>query len=147
MKVKKNSIISGLFLKIEFDGKLNFNNPQFTEGISPPLFKQSPLLGLPLLFEKPLIPPPPSQYVQSLYGQGKPGGKGFFSFRSGKVRETCNGQRKNSIFIRIPALLENQGKLKNHIKFRSSEGNSGKVRQVVVLKAMNQGKLGKKFSK
>ena len=46
----------------------------------------------------------------------------------------------------LPALLENQGKLENHIKFKASQGNSGKVREVFVLKVMSQGKSGKKVS-
>ena len=36
---------------------------------------------------------------QGLYGKGKSGEKGSFSLRSEKVRETCNGQGKSSIFM------------------------------------------------
>ena len=42
--------------------------------------------------------------------------------------------------------MENQGKLEDHIKFNGTQGNSGKVREVFVLKVMSQGKSGKKFS-
>ena len=38
------------------------------------------------------------------------------------------------------------GKTGKHIKFEAFQGNSGKVREVFVLKAMNQGKSGEKFS-
>ena len=42
--------------------------------------------------------------------------------------------------IRVLALLKNQGKLENNINFKASQGNSGKAREVFVLKAINQGK-------
>ena len=42
--------------------------------------------------------------------------------------------------IRVLALLKNQGKLENNINFKASQENSGKAREVFVLKAINQGK-------
>ena len=47
--------------------------------------------------------------------------------------------------IRVLALLENEGKLKNNVNFKASQGNSGKCREVFVLKAINQRKSGNIF--
>ena len=45
---------------------------------------------------------------------------------------------------RVPTLLENQGKLENHIKFTASQENSGKVREVFCLEGDQSGKIREK---
>ena len=64
------------------------------------------------------------------------------------INSHANGQPQKfqlADVIRVLALLENQGKLENNINFKASQGNSGKAKEVFVLKATNQGKSGNIF--